>query len=86
MMTEQETVPEVALPPPILPPSDDVEQAHKADLKRQARELLDASDWRVVRDVEQHGAVSADLVTYRSALRIVARGEAFVLPVMGGEQ
>ena len=85
-MIEEQSVPEVVLPPILFPPPDDVEQAHKADLQRQARELLDASDWRVVRDVEQHGAVSALLVAYREAWRAVARGEAFVLPVMGGEQ
>jgi hypothetical protein len=85
-MTEEQSVPELVLPPILFPPPDDVEQAYKADLKRQARELLDASDWRVVRDVEQHGAVSADLATYRSALRVVARGEAFDLPVMGDNQ
>jgi hypothetical protein len=80
-MIEEQSVPEVVLPPILFPPPDDVEQAHKADLQRQARELLDASDWRVVRDVEQHGAVSDHLAAYREKLRAVARGDVFELPL-----
>lgn len=82
MMTDN-TVPNVAMPAPLFPPQNDAADARKADLKRQARELLMQSDWRAVRDLEQHGAVSASLLTYRDALRAVARGEAFDLPVVG---
>lgn len=60
----------------------DREAALLADLPRQAREALAASDWRVVRDLEQSGVISGALLSYRAALRAVARGEAFDLPTL----
>ena len=82
-MTDENTVPEVIVPAPLMPPNNDAVNAPKADLKRQAREFLMQSDWRAVRDLEQNGVVSAGLLVYREALRAVARGEAFDLPATG---
>jgi hypothetical protein len=82
-MTEEQSVPEMLAPAPLLPPETDAADAHKADLKRQARDLLAESDWRVVKDLEQSGAISEALSSYREALRAVARGEAFDLPALG---
>jgi hypothetical protein len=81
-MTNENTVPEMLAPAPLLPPENDAADAHKADMKRQARDLLVESDWRVVKDLEQGGAVSEALSFYREALRAVARGEAFDLPAL----
>lgn len=77
------SVPDFPTPTGPLPPPNDADLAHVADMRRQAREALAASDWRVVRDLERDGAVSEVLASYREALRAVARGDTFELPTLG---
>lgn len=69
-------------PPPTgpFPPAGDAAAARALDVRRQAREALLASDWRVVRASETNVALGTAWVTYRAELRRAASGERADLP------
>lgn len=58
----------------------DRDAALLADLPRQAREALAATDWRVVRAAETGEPVPTAWRTYRDALRAVVSGQSNTLP------